>query len=59
MKTIGKDISIHGHPIGESGRGLLSRVFERQVKACFGDGAPLYGDSERGSWRGGLLYWAF
>jgi hypothetical protein len=41
MKALGKGISFRGGPDEESGSWLLSQAFERQVKACFGDGASL------------------
>jgi hypothetical protein len=41
MKALGMGISVHGGPVGEPGRGLFSRAFEREVKAFFGDGLSL------------------
>jgi hypothetical protein len=59
MKALGKGISFHGGPIGEIGRGLLSRAFERQVKACFGDGASVSMGALRGEPGGGAPFLGF
>jgi hypothetical protein len=54
MKALGMGISFCGGAVGEPDRGLFSRAFERQVKACFGEGAflcmgALKGEPERGA----------
>jgi hypothetical protein len=48
MKALGMGTSFHGGPVGEPGGAFFSRVFQRQVKACFGDGMSLSMGALRG-----------